>query len=75
MVENPGRERIHFLIKCPAYDYNLRATLLIQARVNGLPESFQFCKIMSSIDLNIIHALAEFIIEANKLKRVTSIGR
>ena len=67
-------DEIHFLITCPAFD-NLRTTLLGLSKADCLPASLQFSKIMSSTDPTILHALAKFIIDANRFKLTSSAAK
>ncbi len=68
MVEDES----HFLITCLTYD-DFKATLPSLAYVNGITESIKFSTIMSGVDIDIIHALAKFIIDAIKLKQASAI--
>ena len=64
---NLVEDEFHFLAICPAYD-NIRAGLLLAANAELLDPYKQFSKIMSSENIAVISRLAEFIIDANKLR-------
>ena len=64
---NLVEDEFHFLTICPAYD-NLRAGLLSAANVVLLDPETQFSTIMSSENTTVIRCLAEFIMNANKLR-------
>lgn len=64
---NLVEDEFHFLTMCPAYD-NLRIDLLLTANVEPLDPKIQFSNIMSSENTAVLRCLAEFIIDANKLR-------
>ena len=64
---NLVEDEFHFLMICPAYD-NLRAVLLSAANVMLLDPKIQFSTIMRSENTIVIRRLAQFIMDANKLR-------
>ena len=60
-------DEFHFLMICPAYD-NLRAVLLSAANVMLLDPKIQFSTIMRSENTIVIRRLAQFTMDANKLR-------
>ena len=64
---NLVEDEFHFLTICPAYN-KLRAVLLSAANVMLLDPEIQFSTIMSGENTTVIRRLAEFILDAKKMR-------
>ena len=66
-MPNLVEDKFHFLMICPAYN-DLIASLLSAANVVLFDPEIQFSTIMGSENTTVIRCLAEFIVDANKLR-------